>query len=348
MVHPVLDTTTATNANTDLKQPPLNGSSTESLWYLAYGSNMNPKILTGRRKIIPLESRNVVIRDYWLSMDYAGVPFIEPCFASILKRDESRIKDETYARFVHDRCCYGQAFHWDEQHPERSYPPELQGVVHRITLRDWRLVVQSEGGWGHNVPTGYDHFLLDCTTVDSNEVVSAHVLLARPLTIRAQCQPSPRYKNLLTAGAAHYNLDPAYQAYLTRLIPYECVGVRPKLARLMFMIFNVPMMIGFAFLLRFNKGRPVDQHLQPPYWMAWYFDKATRFSNTAHDWFVAPILASGRSCTLTHAVKVRERIEMELRQDKSQAEHQARQEKEAEKDSKAVKAAATTIESVAE
>lgn len=33
---------------------------------------------------------------------------------------------------------------WDEKNPKKSYPPVLQGVAHKITLRDWQLVIQSE------------------------------------------------------------------------------------------------------------------------------------------------------------------------------------------------------------
>ncbi|CAO3568938.1 unnamed protein product [Mortierella alpina] len=323
-------------------------SDAQTLWYLAYGSNMDPAVLAGRRKIQPLESKNVVVPEYWLSFDFAGVPFLEPCFASILKRDQSRVHERDYALFVHDRCRYGQDFVWDEDHPERCYPPVLQGVVHKITLWDWRLIVQSEGGWGHDVPTGYDHVEIDCSVVNSDEHISAHVLTARPHAIRTRCQPSPRYKNLLTAGAAHHKLDPAYQDYLLRILPYECTGLRSHVARSVFMVFNIPMLIAFAFLLRRNKGLPADQHQQPPYWMAWYFDKASRFSNTAHDYIVAPILGSGRCLTKSRQSVVKKSIEAALAESKTRQQHQQCQEREVEKEPELVKLAEKVVESVAE
>lgn len=49
-----------------------------------------------------------------------------------------------YALEVHSRTMHGREFVWDEKNPEKSYPPVLQGVVHKITLRDWQLVIQSE------------------------------------------------------------------------------------------------------------------------------------------------------------------------------------------------------------
>ncbi|KAG0047830.1 hypothetical protein BGZ83_007207, partial [Gryganskiella cystojenkinii] len=125
----------------------LSASKSETIWYLGYGSNMDPKVLTGRRKIQPLESRAVTVPGYWLSFDIGGIPFVEPCFASILKVDPNRLHDRSYAEEVHSRTMWGREFVWDENHPEhpmRSYPPVLQGVAHRITLRDWQLVIHSE------------------------------------------------------------------------------------------------------------------------------------------------------------------------------------------------------------
>jgi hypothetical protein len=119
----------------------------ETIWYLAYGSNMDPKVFSGRRKIQPLESLVVTVPNYWLSFDIGGIPYVEPCFASILKMDHSRMHQKEYALEVHSRTMHGREFVWDEshsEHPQRSYPPVLQGVAHKITLRDWQLVIQSE------------------------------------------------------------------------------------------------------------------------------------------------------------------------------------------------------------
>ncbi|KAG0201225.1 hypothetical protein BGX28_005903 [Mortierella sp. GBA30] len=323
-------------------------SDAETLWYLAYGSNMDPRVLTGRRKIQPLESKTVVVPEYWLSFDVGGIPFIEPCFASILKRDQSKVHERDYALFVHERCRYGQQFVWHEDQPEQCYPPVLQGVVHKITHREWQLIVQSEGGLGHDVPTGYDHIEVECKVVNSDEHVFAHVLTARPLSISTRCQPSARYKSLLTAGAAHHNLDPAYQEYLLRILPYECTGLRSLLARLVFVIFNIPMLLAYTLLLKRNKGVPADQRIPPPYWMAWYFDKASRFSNAAHDNIVAPIFGSGRCSTLAQQAVIRKRIDEELRSRKTQEQHQECQEREAEKEPELMKVAEKIVESTAE
>ncbi|KAF9429029.1 hypothetical protein BGZ76_001950 [Entomortierella beljakovae] len=290
----------------------------ETIWYLAYGSNMDPKILTGWRKIQPIESKLVVVPGYWLSFDFNGVPFVEPCFASVLKQDPSRMHDRNYALSVHNRCCYGQKFNWRPDRLELSYPPKLQGVAHRITMSEWKQIVQTEGGWGYNIPTCYKKITVECWVVNSLERLPAQVLVAGPATIKSRCQPSLRYKDILVAGAAHHGLDQVYQDYLARIIPYQCSGTRSKLAKLVFMIFNFPMIIAWRLVLRVNRGRPADKHIPPPFWLAWYFDKASRFSNKTHDLFIAPIFGSGRCCTREQLAIVRKSIEAGIAAKKAQ------------------------------
>ena len=120
------------------------------------------------------------------------------------------------------------------------------------------------------------------------------------------------------------------------------------MARLVFMIFNIPMLIAFALLLRMNTGLPADQHKQPPYWMAWYFDKASRFSNTAHDYIVAPVLGSGRCLNKSQQRLVKQRIEAALAESKTRSQHQECQEREAEKEPELVKLLEKAAECVAE
>ncbi|KAG0248501.1 hypothetical protein BG011_010211 [Mortierella polycephala] len=332
----------------------MSGNNTpETIWYLAYGSNMDPKVFSGRRKIKPLESRVVVAPDYWLSFDINGFPYVEPCFASILKMDRSRFHDIKYAQEIHARTKYGQDFVWDEKHPQhplRSYPPVLQGVAHKITLRDWQLVIQSEGGWGHDVPTGYNQIQIGCKIMDTDEQISAHVLEARPLSVKSHCQPSARYKNLLTSGAAHHGLDPAYQSYLARVVPYECVGIRPRMARVIFMAVNTPIIFAFAMMFWRNKGKTPDQMTTPPYWIASMFDKASRFSAAVHDCIMEPIFGSGRCSSVEHQIKMREQIALELKDhSKTRTEKQKAREDEVDKaEGVALKVVEKTVESAAE
>lgn len=54
-----------------------------SVWYFAYGANMGTEILVRRRGVQPLRSEVARLEGYRLIFSQAGVPIIEPCFASI-------------------------------------------------------------------------------------------------------------------------------------------------------------------------------------------------------------------------------------------------------------------------
>ena len=61
----------------------------ERLWYMSYGSNMNPIIFEKRRGIKPRTTRCVKIPGYVFSYSYDGVPYLEPAFATCHKREET-------------------------------------------------------------------------------------------------------------------------------------------------------------------------------------------------------------------------------------------------------------------
>ncbi|KAF9144908.1 hypothetical protein BG015_012063 [Linnemannia schmuckeri] len=311
--------TTPSSSSTNVTTLNDTPSSEETIWYLAYGSNMDPRILTDSRKIIPLETKRVRVPDYWLSFDLGGIPFSEPCFASILKKEPERMREKEYAMKVHAHCRFGQAFVWkesEEEGGEGAYPMDLHGVVYRITLRDWELIVHSEGGWGHDVPIGYDMIHVSCEVYNTSppQQISARVLLARPKSIKPNCQPSLRYKNLLTTGARYHNLPPAYQDSLARVVPYTCQGPAAIRAKRLFRVFNLPLEWTFAAIVGLNRGKEGrEEQKQPPYWMAWLFDKTYRFASWAHDWVLLPVVGvSGRCLEDGEMRRLREGIEKEL------------------------------------
>ncbi|KAF9920119.1 hypothetical protein FBU30_010099 [Linnemannia zychae] len=285
----------AQSSNSTSSALPISSVADESIWYLAYGSNMNPETFTKSRGIQPLETQRVCVPGYWLSFDLGGIPFSEPCFASILKMDKTRLKEKAYAQFVHDRCRFGQVFVWDgntsnDDWQEKSYPPELQGVVYRITERDWKLIVESEGGWGHDVSIGYDTIHVECRAYSTHETLTARVLLARPSSLKSCCQPSMRYKSLITTGAQFHDLDAKYQHSLAR--------------------------VNWGKDNRDAEGRKiVVEYRQPPYWMAWMFDKAYRFASWAHDWILMPVVGvSGRCLGDKEMQAMRLRVAMALQE----------------------------------
>ena len=170
------------------------------------------------------------------------------------------------------------------------------------------------------------------------------VLEARPASVRSHCQPTARYKGLLTAGAAHHKLDPAYQKYLAGIVPYECTGTRSKVARILFTAMNTPLMLMFLIMFLRNRGKTADQITRPPFWAAWCFDKGARCSALVHDYVIAPIFGSGRTSSLAHQAVVRKRIEIAMLTDKADECNT----KAVESEGPMVKAAEEAVESLAE
>jgi hypothetical protein len=60
-------------------------STTSRVWYFAYGSNMDPSILTGRRKIHPRGALVVQCPGYKIAFNVPGIPFLEPALAGLSK-----------------------------------------------------------------------------------------------------------------------------------------------------------------------------------------------------------------------------------------------------------------------
>jgi hypothetical protein len=73
-------TSTSTSA---ARTPPLPQPRPDEVLYFAYGSNMSPSVLTGRRKVRPRASAPCELRDWSLCFNMLGLPYAEPGFASI-------------------------------------------------------------------------------------------------------------------------------------------------------------------------------------------------------------------------------------------------------------------------
>jgi hypothetical protein len=61
------------------------------IWNFAYGSNMNFKILEGRRKIKPLETARGIVKGYQLDFNLPTIPYLEPGMGSVSKNEGSEI-----------------------------------------------------------------------------------------------------------------------------------------------------------------------------------------------------------------------------------------------------------------
>jgi len=162
------------------------------LWYFAYGSNMHPKILGGRRKVHPTQSKPGYIPDQYLNFDTLGLPYVEPSFASIGKQP---------------------------LHPSQ---PEVHGVAHQITLADYEQIRRTEGGGGHD-NIGYDSVEVTVNCYDGQEL-SAFTLVQCPSPRRIHhgvFYPSKRYMKLIEEGSVEFGLEGKYQEWLKTLPRYE-------------------------------------------------------------------------------------------------------------------------------
>lgn len=135
----------------------------DPVWYLAYGSNLNPKVFEGRRGIKPLEKRNVLVPGLELTFDLAGFPYIEPRFANTrLCKDtdttvETFINDEAVGHVSDEksdvllRTVHANDFKPDSEgfiHLKGPWSGKgaLIGVAYLVTPTDFAQILATEGG----------------------------------------------------------------------------------------------------------------------------------------------------------------------------------------------------------
>ncbi|CAG8512533.1 9055_t:CDS:2 [Paraglomus occultum] len=249
---------------------------------------MNKTVFQGRRGIVPLQHKIVTVPEYWLSMDFAGIPYLEPCYASLIKRTEKEITEE-YAMEIHSRCKAGTPFKWDSKNPENSLPPTLQGVVYQITKACLDRIIRTEGGWGYdNIPVGYDVIEVDCKTSE-DEIIVAKTLIARPASVRSGCHASARYLNLLREGAKEFNFRREYQNYLNSLVAFDVNTTRKKIGRSIFLTLFMPHFTLIFAILRLS----LKHNRRIPLSVAWLVIYVCRLSYIIHDRIWKYLFGSG-------------------------------------------------------
>lgn len=193
-------------------------SSPKTINYLAYGSNLTSRTLTGSRHIHPLEVTPVRVPSLTLTFTLAGLPYLEPCFANVRPR-------------------------LPPLPPLAKQDKELVGVVYKLREEDYSRLFASEGAG-----TGYQEFTVTCypltpsTTAESNEIIATTLLCredASPGTTnltRPGCQPSNRYLQLLREGARERGLPTSYVRYLDGLRGYKVTSRRQFVGGIVVMV----------------------------------------------------------------------------------------------------------------
>ncbi|CAF0858702.1 unnamed protein product [Rotaria sordida] len=149
---------------------------------------MHPDILTGRRKIRPVESIPGILEGWQLTFDLRGIPAVEPCFGNIKENPDS----------------------------------EIHGVLHKMTSKEFKHLMATEGGSGIDA-NGYIPKKVNVHAYDGR-IIEAYVLVVRqtsPAILYHHAVPSHRYIGLLRNGATHYNIHPLYIEYLQSLPSIE-------------------------------------------------------------------------------------------------------------------------------
>ncbi|KAL6237177.1 hypothetical protein BDW75DRAFT_92577 [Aspergillus navahoensis] len=238
----------------------------DSVLYLAYGSNLASQTFLGMRGIKPISQLNVIVPDLRLTFDLPGIPYVEPCFAGTHFRNIP----VTDVRDDEEKHALLEASDTDQD----RYKGPLIGVIYEVTLSDYAKIIATEGGgYGYKdvvvtcypFPNGYDP-AEPIPELPETRPLKAHTLLSpagmqelmqlqTKSKIRTQrsaryTQPSARYLNLITTGAAEHNLPLAYRAYLDQLQPYRITSSRQRIGMVLFLVMWGPWLLLSLGLLR--------------------------------------------------------------------------------------------------
>lgn len=255
----------------------------DTVLYLGYASNLSAETFRGKRGIRPLSQVNVVVPEIALTFNLPGVPYSEPCFANTRYRDTSNQAK--------------RPIHHTDYHKDRWHKG-LVGVVYEVTKKDFAHIIATEGGG-----SGYKDVLVDCYELDGNprekvpaepngSTFKAHTLFA-PVEERpdpSYAQPSPRYKKLMTDGAAEHSLPYEYQDFLHQLRPYRITNTKQRLGQFVFTSVWAPL---FLFIF----GGLAAIFLRPdgtyPVWFQRFARSLFRACWSSYDGFFRPLFGDG-------------------------------------------------------
>ena len=202
---------------------------------------MSEEVFAKRRQIKSQESRPCIVPGFVLSYAMDGIPFIEPCFATCVKREHS---------------------------PYPNPRPDVHGVAFLITESEFTRVLATEGGSGWNDGSCGGYRVSEVEAVDYQGKKMNVLTLTnlpednyRPMESYKNC-PSERYKNLVVNGAKQSNIDPNYIKWLETQQSYDKSqhGLKQRIALVVQVLFFLPllfsMLVGnFIFMRLCGKER---------------------------------------------------------------------------------------------
>ncbi|MCJ1468332.1 hypothetical protein MMC07_006960 [Pseudocyphellaria aurata] len=279
------------------------GQDPDTVFYLAYGSNLCAKTFQGKRGIRPLSQANVVVPELVMTFDLSALPYLEPCFANTRYRVQNgSVGADENAPLLSDVPSA-------PRYRKTEWQKGLVGVAYEVTAKDYAHIMATEGGG-----SSYQDILVDCyelpagqDTVPLNPTsppFKAHTLYSpttRPGQPRGReggrasrpdpnyAQASRRYLNLLITGADEHALPKEYQEYLRRLRPYVVTTRRQVVGRIIFMMFWLP----FIFpLFGLNRIFGDKQGRSPP-WLRGLLQGFFEVAWKSYDTVFKPIFGDG-------------------------------------------------------
>lgn len=146
---------------------------TDTILYLAYGSNLSAQTFLGQRGIRPLSAVNVSVPTLRLTFDLPGIAYSEPCFANVAPRkiptppklppglpDPPGIPQPPPGYTFPPRVAHGEGPMDSTAHGDPQWNNGLIGVVYEVTPEDYATIVRTEGGGA-----SYKDILVPCIAI---------------------------------------------------------------------------------------------------------------------------------------------------------------------------------------
>jgi len=226
----------------------------EYIWNFAIGSNMNTKVLEGRRKIFPIEKIPGFCTDHALVFSVLTLPYFEPAMAAICSKKNTTI----------------------------------HGLLVKLTKKQFNHLYMTEGG-----PSGGYRPLPVKVEAYDGRIIDAIAFADKTMSEyreEKEGTPSRRYMNIIIEGAKENKLDPNYILYLESIKAFQA-GL---IVKILFALLHLPLLlvVFLIFTLRFMMLRVGGRAFLAPVLGA-LINVVRKVLWISHDYIFSKILGNG-------------------------------------------------------